>query len=174
MERKRIAVDMDNVMADIGFQLLSWYRDRTGVSLTEQDMMGKDEIAVFPDPSIARGFLYEPGFFLEAKVMEHCREVMEKMNKVHDIFIVSAAMEFPNSLAEKYAWLERHFPFLGWQQFVFCGSKSIIHADYLIDDHLKNLDFFAGEKLLFTAPHNIHVTKYTRVNTWLELADIFL
>ena len=174
MERKRIAVDMDNVMADINYQLLSWYQKRTGVSLAEEDMMGKDEIAVFPDPAIARGFLYEPGFFLEAGVIENCREVMEKMNKVHDIFIVSAAMEFPNSLPEKYTWLERHFPFLGWKQFVFCGSKSIIQADYLVDDHLKNLDFFNGEKLLFTAPHNIKVNKYRRVNSWLELAEIFL
>jgi 5'(3')-deoxyribonucleotidase len=174
MKRQRIAVDMDNVMADITSQLQEWYHRRTGFLLPESEMQGKNETAVFPEPAIARGFLYEPGFFEEAKVMEDCIGVMSEMNKAHDIFIVSAAMEFPNSLPEKYNWLKNHFPFLGWQQFVFCGLKTIIKADWLVDDHLKNLDYFEGEKLLYTAPHNISINKYRRVNNWLEIAEIFL
>jgi 5'(3')-deoxyribonucleotidase len=114
---------MDNVMADITTQLQEWYFQRTGYLLPESEMSGKDEVSVFPEPAIARSFLYEPGFFGEAKVMDNCFEILSEMNKVHDIFIVSAAMEFPNSLPEKYNWLERYFPFLGWKQFVFCGLK---------------------------------------------------
>ena len=174
MKRQTVAVDMDNVMADITTQLQEWYYQRTGFLLAESDMIGRDEVSVFPEPAIARGFLYEQGFFEEAKVMENCFEVLSEMNKAHDIFIVSAAMEFPNSLPEKYNWLKRHFPFLGWKQFVFCGLKTIIKADWLIDDHLKNLDFFEGEKLLFTAPHNINVSNYRRVDNWREVGEIFL
>lgn len=165
---------MDNVMADVTTQLIEWYYKRTGILVAEEEMLGRHETAVFPEPAIARGFLYEPGFFVQMNVMEDCREVLSEMNRVHDIFIVSAAMEFPNSLPEKYDWLAKHFPFLGWQQIVFCGSKAIVKADYLVDDHLKNLDFFDGEKLLYTAPHNALVEKYRRVNNWKEIADIFL
>ena len=165
---------MDNVLADVTTQLSEWYFNRTGIFVKEEDMIGKSETAVFPEPAIARGFLFEPGFFSEMKVLPMAQEVLGEMNKVHYIFIVSAAMEFPNSLPEKYDWLARHFPFLGWQQFVFCGSKTIIKADYLIDDHLKNLDYFDGNKLLFTAPHNQLVKGYTRVNNWQEVAEVFL
>jgi 5'(3')-deoxyribonucleotidase len=172
--RKRIAIDMDNVMADITSQLLSWYHRATGLLLSVDDMIGKDEIAVFPEPAISRQFLYEPGFFSEAPVMPDAQEVIAELNKVYEVFIVSAAMEFPNSLPEKYDWLARHFPFLGWQQFVFCGSKTVIKADYLIDDHLKNLDFFEGEALLFTAPHNQLINRHTRVNNWQEVANLLL
>jgi 5'-nucleotidase len=174
MKRKIIAIDMDNVMADVTSQLSGWYYDRTGILVTEEQMAGKNEIAAFPDSGLVRSFLYEPGFFLGLKVMKDSQQVLSEMNKVHDIFIVSAAMEFPNSLPEKYQWLQLHFPFLGWQQFVFCGSKTVIRADYLIDDHLKNLDFFDGNRILFTAPHNQLVKGYTRVNNWLEVADMLL
>ncbi|CAN5653452.1 hypothetical protein BH11BAC5_BH11BAC5_33720 [soil metagenome] len=44
-------------------------------------------------------------------------------------------------------------------------------GDYMIDDHLKNLDNFKGVKLLFTATHNtkINSTGYRRVNDWWEV-----
>ena len=173
-KKKRVAIDMDNVMADITNQLISWYHKATGELLSETDLIGKGETAAFPVPAIARQFLYEPGFFSQAPVIEGSQEVIAELNKSYDVFIVSAAMEFPNSLPEKYEWLAKHFPFLSWHQFVFCGSKTVIKADYLVDDHLKNLDFFDGEKLLFTAPHNKLVRGYTRVNNWQEVADLLL
>eukprot|EP01035_Chromulina_nebulosa_P064076 gene64076-87634_t len=145
---------MDNVMADVVSQFVIWYHRETGYLATPESMLGKNECAAFPDPLLARSFLYKPGFFRNPPVMEDCVEVMRKLNEQYDVYIVSAAMEFPNSLGEKYEWLQEHFPFITWHQFVLCGSKAVIKADYMIDDHLKNLDFFDGEKLLFTAPHN--------------------
>ena len=174
MKRRIVAVDMDNVMADVTSQLSDWYYARTGILVTAEEMVGKNEVAAFSDAKLVRSFLYEPGFFRSLKVMKDSQQVLAEMNKVHDIFIVSAAMEFPNSLSEKHAWLQEHFPFLGWQQFVFCGSKSVIKADYLIDDHLKNLEYFDGHRVLFTAPHNQLVNGYTRVNNWKEVAELLL
>jgi 5'(3')-deoxyribonucleotidase len=43
-------------------------------------------------------------------------------------------MTVPNSLGPKYRWLQRHFPFIPPTHYVFCGNKSILRADYLIDD----------------------------------------
>ena len=83
-------------------------------------------------------------------------------------------MEFPQSLSEKLAWLEEYFPFIGWQNIVFCGYKNIVDADYMIDDHIKNLSVFKGESLLFTAPHNVNVEGYKRVNTWEEVGELLL
>jgi len=93
--------------------------------------------------------------------MKDSVEVIEQLNKKYKIFIVSAAMEFPESLKDKLDWLNENFPFLVWQQFVFCGSKSIVHGDYMIDDLVRNFAGFNGKKYLnketvelFTAYHS--------------------
>jgi 5'(3')-deoxyribonucleotidase len=82
-------------------------------------------------------------------------------------------MEFRHSLEDKYDWLLQHFPFIHWKNYVFCGDKSIIGADYMIDDHVFNLQTFRGKGLLFTASHNIHETDFTRVNDWQEVRAFF-
>ena len=99
---------------------------------------------------------------------------MEKLNRRYEVFIVSAAMEFPQSLSEKLDWLKENFPFLTWKQFVFCGSKTVVHGDYMIDDLIHNLERFNGEKFIFTAPHNTHLNHFGRLNNWLEVAAKFL
>lgn len=90
-----------------------------------------------------------------------------------DVYIVSAAMEFPLSLYEKKQWLEEYFPFVSWKNIVFCGDKSIVKTDYLIDDHLKNLDHFTGVSLMFAASHNIYHNHHKRFNNWEEILDYF-
>ena len=176
MSKKRILIDMDHVMADITGQYIKWYQQATGVEMTRDDLLGKPEDLAFPQPGLIRNFLYSPGFFACAPVIPGSQSVIRELNQVYDIFIVSAAMEFPQSLAEKYAWLLKHFPFIHWQQIIFCGSKKPVSGDFMIDDHIKNLTHFKGEKLLFTATHNInmHDTGYRRVNDWDEVRDLFM
>ncbi len=176
MKKKQLLVDMDHVIADITSQYIKWYKDATGTEMKWDDLLGKPEDLAFPQPELIRGFLHTPGFFRGAAVMPGSLEVIRELNEVYELLIVSAAMEFPQSLIEKYDWLGEHFPFISWRQIVFCGSKKNISGDYMIDDHFKNLDNFNGQKLLFTATHNIHTDNngYTRVNNWTEVKDLLL
>jgi 5'-nucleotidase len=176
MERKRILIDMDHVMADITTQYIKWYKEATGTEVDRKDLLGKPEDQAFPQPGLIKEFLHTPGFFRTAPVMPGSQEVIEELNKVYELFIVSAAMEFPQSLIEKYEWLREHFPFITWQQIIFCGSKKPISGAYMIDDHFKNLNNFYGEKLLYSATHNINMHKlgYTRVNNWGEVRHLLL
>jgi len=169
-----VIVDMDNVMANISRQFICWYRRETGEAVAPESLVGKPELGAFPQPEIVRSFLYTPGFFRNVPVMEDSQEVLAALNEKYKVFIVSSALEFPLSLPEKHAWLGEHFPFIQWQQIVFCGSKSLIKGDYMIDDYQKNLDYFDGEKLLYTAPHNQLVEGYRRVNNWQEVASLLL
>lgn len=171
--KKRIAIDMDDVMADVTTHFMDWYENKTGYRVTEEKLIGVPVSQAFPDPEMAREFLYTPGFFRTIPVMENSQEVIRELNDYYDVFIVSAAMEFPQSLTEKHDWLQEHFPFISWKQMVLCGSKAVIKADFMIDDHLKNLDYFDGEKLLFTAPHNQLIKGYKRVNNWTEVSAFF-
>ncbi|MBO9731881.1 MAG: 5'(3')-deoxyribonucleotidase [Chitinophaga sp.] len=168
----RIAIDMDNVMADLTQHLLDVYAKEYGEVIDPERMNNVPEGSALPE-GVAHYLLRQPGFFRNIPVMAGSQEVVKALTEKHEVFIVSAAMEFPLSLAEKLEWLNEHFPFISWRNIVFCGSKTIVEADYMIDDHDKNLASFKGTPLLFTAPHNLPLTAYQRVNNWEEVAAFF-
>ncbi len=121
-----------------------------------------------------REHIIASNFFRDLPVMKDSQQVIEELSRTYEIFITTAAMEFPSSFTAKYEWLKEHFGFLKDMNFVFCGDKSIIHADYLIDDNSRHFTRFQGQGLLFTSPHNIYETGCVRVNNWLEVRDYFL
>ena len=170
---RRIAIDMDGVIADVYSQFITLHAKEFGQIKKVEEVYGIAESIAFEN---ALQYVRQTGFFINAPVIEHCQRVMLKLSEHYKIFIVSAAMEFPNSLVEKQLWLNTHFPFIGWQQMVFCGSKEIIKADIMIDDHFKNLNFFNGETILYTQPHNKLADngKHKRVDNWLEIEHLLL
>ena len=171
--RPSIAIDMDGVIADVETHFLHWYERDFGHLYSAKDIEGKAEADMFPETGQVYKFARTPGFFETAPVMEGAVEALRLLSENFDLYIVSAAMEFPQSLPEKHAWLAKHFPFISWKQIVFCGDKSIINTDYMIDDHPKNLDFFRGKTIMFRAFHNFSVTNHHRVNNWKEILEFF-
>jgi 5'-nucleotidase len=172
---KRLIVDMDDVIADATGQFIDWYEREFGVRVERAVLNGKQEGEGFPDNhDILRQFPYRANFFRTMQKNDNSVEVLSELNKKYELFIVSAAMEFPQSLPEKLAWLQEHFTFLTWKQIVFCGSKAVVHGDFMIDDLPHNLERFNGEKFLFSAPHNRHINHFTRLNNWKEVGDRFL
>jgi 5'-nucleotidase len=170
---QKIAIDMDEVIADSFSKLCEIYCEETGEELENEEESlyrflekgGKKTLHAYP---------HREGFFRNLQVIEGSQQVLEQLNKKYKLYIVSAATEFDLSMNDKIAWLKDHFPFLGWKQVVFCGDKSIIDADFLIDDHVKNLKGFNGKGYLFHAPHNIKESGYERVRSWKEVEEIFL
>ncbi|MVN78615.1 5'-3'-deoxyribonucleotidase [Hymenobacter sp. HMF4947] len=176
MTKKRIAVDMDEVMADSIARFQEWYGRDFQLELTLEALHGKsaaDAVAPEHQPAL-RAYPNAVGFFRDLPVIKDSQRVLQELAQRYEIFIATAAMEFPNSFLDKYQWLQRHFAFIPWPNYVFCGDKSIINADYLIDDNAYNFDNFRGEGLLFNAPHNAHETRYRRVHSWQEIAEILL
>ena len=170
--KKRIAIDMDQVMADVMAKYLTLYEEENGIRPRKEDYWGS-KIYKLKGGMKLRRHLFEKGFFADLPVMKDSQEVIKELTEYYDIFITTAAMEFRESLADKRDWLEEHFPFIHWKNMVLCGDKSIIRADYMIDDHAFNLRTFTGKGLLYTASHNIHETAFTRVNNWQEIREFF-
>jgi len=171
--KKRIAVDMDGVLADVYEQFFRLDEQATGIRKTVESVTGVMELEAF---KYGRDHVLSDDFFRSAPVMKDSQQILEQLNQHYEVFIVSSATEFPKSLSEKQAWLGEHFPFISWKQMVFCGSKTIVQADIMIDDHFKNLDYFTGQTLLFTQPHNqlTDAGKHTRVNNWKEIEKLLL
>jgi 5'(3')-deoxyribonucleotidase/uncharacterized protein with PQ loop repeat len=172
--RLRIAIDMDEVMADALGEHLRRYNTTYGLSLTPGDLRGRHlEETVPPEQRAAVEALLDASFFAELAVMPDCQDVVRELAARHDVFIVTAAMDVPVSFDAKYQWLLRHFPFISPMQIVFCGDKSIIDADYLIDDRARHFPRFAGKPLLYSAPHNADETRYPRVSSWKDVRKVF-
>jgi 5'-nucleotidase len=171
--KKRLIIDMDGVLADVYQQFITMEEVESGRNINIKYLKGKEEYQAFPN---GRKHVNSKGFFRNAPLMENAINTLKSLNEKHDVFIVSAAMEFPGSLVEKHEWLAEHFPFITWQQIVFCGSKTVIQGDIMIDDHFKNLDNFQGQTILFTQPHNDgHDDRgHTRVADWNDIKKLLL
>ncbi len=88
--------------------------------------------------------------------------------------MVSAALEFPNSLKDKFDWISKNLPFITWRQICLCGNKSIVQTDIMIDDRTRNFSHFQGRKILYTQHHNIYEEHYERVTNWKEIEEKLL
>jgi 5'(3')-deoxyribonucleotidase len=173
---ERVLVDMDEVIADPMGEMIGWYRTQYEIDIKFELALGGSWLRIFPEEhrDLVTKRLLSPGFFRNLPVIKNSIDVLREMNKRYELYIVSAAMEFPNSLKEKLEWLLEHFPFFTWQQLILCGDKRPVQGDYMIDDHVKNLKHFQGKPYLFTSAHNLDIIGYDRLNNWEEVADVFL
>ena len=168
---KTLSIDMDEVITDTAKKLKDYYCRDFGISIREEDLPGKDlKQVVIPEHfSKFHEYLNSEGFFADLEIMPDAKEVLEKLNEKYELFIVSAALEFPNSLKDKFSWISENLPFISWKQICLCGTKSIIQTDIMIDDRTRNFSHFEGRKILYTCHHNIFEKDYERVSNWKEI-----
>lgn len=173
---KRIAIDMDEVMADTMAHFLEKYNSNFGVGLKTEHFQGRHVFEVIDEAHKPEAHTYfqQEDFFATIPVMPGSVDVIKALGERYEVFITTAAMDVPCSFTAKFDWLQRHFPFIATSNIVFCGDKSIVLADYLIDDNLRQLARFRGEGIVYTAPHNINEKRFRRVNSWQEVWELFL
>ncbi len=172
--RLRIAIDMDEVMADALAEHVRRYNAAFDAHVRIEDLNGRHlEDCVPPEHRDAAVSMFDASFFEELELLPDCVEVIRELTERFEVFIVSAAMDVPLSFDAKYRWLLRHFPFIPSSHFVFCGDKSIIDADYLIDDRPRHFARFKGRPVLFSAPHNSAESRYPRVSSWADVRRLF-
>jgi 5'(3')-deoxyribonucleotidase/uncharacterized protein with PQ loop repeat len=172
--RLRIAVDMDEVIADSLGKQLNCYNQRTGEKLTPELVSSKGlNSLISPDRwDVFAGIPHEGGFFADLELIAGSREALLELSRHHDVYIASAAMEVPYSFDAKYDWLQKNFPFIPASRIVFCGDKNIINADVLVDDRSRHFKQFRGTGILFTAPHNAGEAVKLRADNWDDVLRI--
>jgi len=170
----RIAIDQDQVLADLLSEWLRRYNNDYNDNL-KKEQVNHWNWHDLVKPECGKkiyDYLDDPDLFESLPVIEDAQEVVKELSEKFDIFIVTAPWNM-NNVIPKYKWLKKHFSFLDDRNFVFTRNKSIIDAEWLIDDKPSNLDDFAGSCILFDAPHNRDVTKYMRVLNWEEVREYF-
>ncbi len=173
---KRIAIDMDEVSADTMAHYLKLYNAEFKQKLTKQHLHGKRLFEVVDKAHLprAREYFQSADFFSGIPVMPDSPKVIRQLMTRYEVFITTAAMDVPCSFAAKFEWLQKHLPFIPASNVVFCGDKSIVAADFMIDDDPRHFERFRGEGILFTAPHNVNETSFRRVDNWPQVRELFL
>jgi 5'(3')-deoxyribonucleotidase/uncharacterized protein with PQ loop repeat len=172
--RLRVAIDMDEVIADSLTRHLQLYNRATGESLSADLIsdIGLDAAIPARYREVFERLPHQDGFFDDLGVIEDSQRAVRLLDASFDVFITSAAMEVPSSFDAKFKWLQRHFPFIPPSRIVFCGDKEIVDADYLIDDRSRHFSRFRGIGILFTAPHNARERARVRANDWQDVLAI--
>lgn len=111
-------------------------------------------------------------FFANVAPMPGAAEAVAALSERHEVFVATAAMEYPASCAHKVAWMARHLPMVDPLNLVLCGDKSIVAADVLIDDSPRHFDGFAGAGVCFTALHNMGAEVAWRLDRWPDAAAL--
>ena len=111
---ERIAIDMDDVMADTSQRKIDWYERDFGIKINKADIEGKYVTHYVPKEHYehVRAYSKHKDFFWDLKVAPESQRVIEALTEKYEVFIVTAAMPFPNSYNAKYEWLRQYFPFI--------------------------------------------------------------
>ncbi|GAB1309153.1 hypothetical protein KH5_18360 [Urechidicola sp. KH5] len=171
-----IFIDMDDVLANTYKRHIELYNEEFKTNLHIADLTAGEVWENVPaeHKQSILDHCFKPDFFSSLEPMKDSIQVVEALVDQYEVYVASAAMEFPLSLKEKSDWLDKYFPFISWKYRIMCGNKFILNGDLLIDDRAYNLKNFKGDTMLFSSPHNVGEKDYTRMHSWQEIASKLL
>src|ERR1700744_4925679 len=105
---KRLCIDMDETIADTATEYLSRYNRDHGASLSKADLLGRsiEDVVPVEHREHIQAYFHCDDFFVDLPVMPDSQRVIAALVNKYEVFIASAAMEFPASLLPKFRWLE--------------------------------------------------------------------
>lgn len=154
IKKKIIALDMDDTILFLMKAILADHNIKhPEFQLKYQDMIAFDDSMMHPEYS-KEEFFHRPGTFLNLEIMdEYVVPELEKINEAYDLIIVTSA--FPESVVDKWKWLQKHLPFIPARNFCSFSRKDLIQADILIDDAIHNVkDWVATNRPALVPSHH--------------------
>ncbi|QHW35823.1 5'-3'-deoxyribonucleotidase (plasmid) [Paenibacillus rhizovicinus] len=172
--RKIVGVDLDTTLNNLEQVWLAKYNEKYNDSLTVADMANWD-VTTYVKPECGKDmykFLWEPGLFRDLGIKPSAASIMAWLNDHYEVFIVTSA--HPNVVADKWAWVEKHLPFIDSYHFVPLHPKDLFRMDYLIDDGPHNIEGFRGKGILMDMPYNQYLkNRHIRCRNWLDVFQYF-
>lgn len=129
--KKRVYVDMDNVLVDF----------KSALPLQDEKTLREYE-GRFDDI---------PGIFADMKPMPGAIEAMHELQKHFDLYILSTApWKNPSAWSDKVRWVTKYLDDIFHKRLIISHHKNLCKGDYLIDDRGKNgAAEFEGEWIEF-------------------------
>jgi len=180
MRRTTIAVDVDEVCADLLSEWLRRYNSRTNrfheqrllpEQITDWDLR---QFVPKEDQSMIYSILHDEGLYDSIQPIEGARDAVWLLREQgFRVIFVTACV--PGTTEAKRRWLNAwgFFAKGGLSDKDFCPvtDKSLIRADYLVDDRYENVRDFEGQGILVNRAHNRHISGYDRIDGLWQLPD---
>jgi len=181
--KKRLILDLDDVLGDLVGEWLSIYNELWEDNLQTEDITDWD-ISQFTKPECGKAIysLLNPvgntSLWDKMQPMDDAVEIVNYLNDLTNVFVVSSVTGNYDICKYKHNWLTYHFPFLDSKKFYFVTDKSAIDGGWMVDDYYKNMLSFNGRRILFDRPHNRKITVAdgiaNRARDWHEVYDIIV
>lgn len=173
-----ILVDIDDTIEDLVGAWCKWLNEKYGTSTMPEDITDWNMKKFFRQLTTVELFspLLEEKFWETVQPREDAMKYLQRLyNKKYNIFLCTATT-YQNVKMKHEKIVQRYFPYINWNHVIVTYRKSLINADYLVDDGIHNLENGNYQKILFSAPHNASYDAEKngmfRVHGWEEVVDI--
>lgn len=185
-KRKKLMIDMDDVICEGGFLYLINEFLNTNYNKTDfKDFYMQSIIPENKRNEFFQFYLLKNRYQYD-KLLPDAKEVIKELTKYYNVFIGTSYIykEIINEsgifIPQKIEFLLRELPFISPMQYSFTNDKSIFSFDIAIDDKLENLKC-AKQKILFLQYHNKNMDKIELknnnvevVNNWKEVKKLLI
>ena len=170
--QKIIAVDVDGVLADIHTPWLARYNKDYNDDFTIQDIKswGIEKYVKKECGKKILGYLGDPSLYEDTLPVLDSRYGVNILRNVgfRVVFVTDASFN-PNL---KMKWLQKWNFLTDTKDYYEAVDKSLIAADYLIDDRKENVQSAYGKGIIFSQPWNRTLRGYFRLDSWAGVVNL--
>jgi len=167
---KIIAIDVDDVCLSLIDNWLLHYNRDFKDNLTSDKIIDWN-ISKFVKPS-AKKAIYEYAENAEIyKTAKPVKNALKGVNLIKECGYRVIYVTANNPYNSKFDWLLKNEFLDDHKDFVSAYDKSLILANYLIDDKYENVIEFGGKGILFNRPWNEYFLCRNRVENWNDIIN---
>ncbi len=160
--RLRIAVDLDNMVANLAKRWLELYNAEHGTNATGSALKSWDMHKNFDIGHKIYRYLDTPGLYLELEPLAGAVEGVRRLNEMGEVHVISAPSKEAQTAADKLTWCQATLPFLKRQQITLSHHKHLFAVDVFLDDAPQNIRDHAeaqprATRLAIAWPYNYEV-----------------
>jgi 5'(3')-deoxyribonucleotidase len=161
IEKKRIGLDYDCILANTTEEVVNLYNFYTGENLQLEDITEWDFSKVVPDKYVKLIF----DLFYNDRLWNSIKPLPESQYYT----------TYPENVKIKTDWLLKQYPYINEKNIIITHNKQIIGVDLMIDDYEKNLINGHFSKILLDYPWNRNINDkefgIMRAYNWKEIYD---
>jgi len=180
MKRKRLLIDIDEVIGDFQTPLFDTFYRLYGRRLSPYDFDVWNIFDALPKEQCEALSLEmaKPGYCKAIPPAPGAIDAISILRQYVDIYPVSNPFSSPTWVYERYEWLQKHFGFKR-NKIIFTEAKFLISGDALLDDNPKNVTSWLEEHpdklgMLWHIPNTRKMTEYDylRVTSWEKVITL--
>ena len=170
---KIYAVDVDGVVANNHYEWINLYNHDYHDNFT-LDRWTSWNIHEFVKPECGMkiyDYLKDRHFYENVRPEPYSMDGITYLRRYGRVVFVTSST--PEQMGLKYQWLLKHKYLDNTGDYIECSDKSLVRADYLIDDKPQNIFDFDGTGVIFTQPWNKSIGFKYRISNWFNFVYSF-